>query len=254
MSNVNGSSVRAVERSLRIIRALQETPGATVTEVARRVDLPKSTVYNHIQTLYENRYLIKEGEKYRLGLRFLEHGGHTRSQMDIFKVAKPEIETLADDLGELVNLTTEEHGRGVYLYQERGKDAITLDSYVGKHQYLHSTAFGKAMLAFMPEDRVEAILDRHGMPTRTDRTISDREELFSKLATIREQGYAADDEESLQGLRCVAAPILTQSDDILGAVSVSGPVSRLSGDRFTEEIPEQILNTTNVIEINMTYM
>lgn len=253
MSNEAGSNVRAVDRSLRIVRALQESSGATVTEVSRRVDLPKSTVYNHIQTLNENGYLVKEGEEYALGLRFLEHGGHTRSRMNIFQVAKPEIESLADDLGERVNLTTAEHGKGVYLYQESGEDAITLDSYVGKRQYLHSTAFGKAMLAFMPEDRVNAVLDRHGMPTRTDRTIGDRDELFDELTTIREKGYAADDEESLQGLRCVAAPILTQSDDVLGAVSVSGPVGRLSGNRFTEEIPERILNTTNVIEINLAY-
>lgn len=253
MSHENGSTVRAVDRSLRIVRALQESSGATVTEVSKRVDLPKSTVYNHIQTLKENGYLVKEGEEYRLGLRFLEHGGHTRNRMNVFQVAKPEIEALADDLGELVNLTTEEHGKGVYLYQERGEDAITLDSYVGKRQYLHSTAFGKAMLAFMSGSRVDSILDRHGMPTRTGRTIGDREELLAELRTIRENGYAADDEESLQGLRCVAAPILTQSDDVLGAVSVSGPVGRLSGDRFTEEIPERILNTTNVIEINLAY-
>lgn len=253
MSNENGSTVRAVDRSLRIVRALQESSGATVTDVAKRVNLPKSTVYNHIQTLDENGYLVKDGDQYLLGLRFLEHGGHTRNRMSVFQVAKPEIEALADTLGERVNLTTEEHGKGVYLYQESGEDAITLDSYVGKRQYLHSTAFGKAMLAHMPEDRVEAILDRHGMPTRTDRTIGDSEALFAELRTIREDGYATDDEESLQGLRCVAAPILTQSDAVLGAVSVSGPVGRLSGDRFTEEIPERIFNTTNVIEINLAY-
>lgn len=251
MPNETGSNVRAVSRSIRIVKALQETAGARVTEVAKHVELPKSTVYNHIQTLYKNDYLVKEGDKYRLGLRFLEHGGHTRSQMDIFQVAKPEIESLAEELGEVVNLTTEEHGKAVYLYQERGEDAIQLNSFVGKHQYLHSTAFGKAMLAFMPEDRVESILDRHGMPTRTDQTIGDREELFAELATIREDGYATDDEESLQGLRCVGSPILTPSGEVLGAVSVSGPVGRLSADRLTETIPDQILNTTNVIEINM---
>lgn len=251
MSSETETDIRAVSRSIRIVNALQEMAGAGVTEVAKYVELPKSTVYNHIQTLYKNDYLVKEGDKYHLGLRLLEHGGYTRSQMDIFQVAKPEIESLAEELGEVVNLTTEEHGKAVYLYQERGKNAIQLNSFVGKHQYLHSTAFGKAMLAFMPEDRVESILDRHGMPTRTDQTIGDHEELFAELATIREDGYATDDEESLQGLWCVGSPILTQSGEVLGAVSVSGPVGRLSADRLTETIPDQVLNTTNVIEINM---
>lgn len=243
--------VRAVDRSLRIVQALQEIPGGTATEIADRVGLPKSTVYNHLQTLCENEYVTRVGEGYRLGLRFLEHGGHTRKQMDVFDVAKPEIESLANDTGELVNLLVEEHGRGVYLYRERGDHAVSLDSYIGKRQYLHSTAFGKALLAYLPEETVEEILDSKGMPTRTGRTISDRKVLFEELATIRERGYAFDDEESLKGLRCVASPILTQDNELLGAVSVSGPTSRLSGRRFNEELPDLLSSTTNVIEINM---
>jgi IclR family acetate operon transcriptional repressor len=245
--------IRAVDRSLRIVQALQEMPGGTATEIADRVGLPKSTVYNHLQTLCENEYVTRTGEGYRLGLRFLEHGGHTRKRMNVFDVAKPEIESLADETGELVNLIVEEHGRGVYLYRERGNHAVSLDSYVGKRQYLHSTAFGKAMLAYLPAETVEKILDHHGMPTRTERTISDREVLFEELATIRERGYAFDDEESLKGLRCVAAPILTQDNEVIGAVSVSGPTSRLSGQRFEEDLPDLLSSTTNVIQINMVH-
>lgn len=245
--------VRATDRTLQIVQALQEMSGGTVTEIADHVQLPKSTVYNHLQTLYNNEYVSKSGEQYSLGLRFLEHGGHTRNQMDIFQVAKPEIEALATDTGELVNLVVEEHGLAVYLHREGGENAVDLDSYVGKRQYLHSTAFGKAILAHFSDERVAEIIDKHGMPTRTNDTIADRDALFKELNEIRERGYAYDDEESLEGLRCVAAPILTQDDDVLGAVSVSGPISRISGDRFTEEIPDLLHSTTNVIEINMAY-
>jgi DNA-binding IclR family transcriptional regulator len=227
--------------------------GGTVTDIADRTGLPKSTVYNHLQTLLANQYVTRSGEGYRLGLRFLEHGGYTRDRMDIFQIAKGEIEDLATETGELVNLLVEEHGRGVYLYRERGEQAVTLDSYLGKRQGLHSTAFGKAMLAYMPDDRVHRILDRHGMPPRTERTITDRDDLFEELAEIRDRKFAYDDEESLEGLRCVASPILTQDSEVLGAVSVSGPISRLSGDRFDDEIPDLLRSTTNVIEINMTY-
>nr|WP_156586361.1 IclR family transcriptional regulator [Halorubrum sp. CBA1125] len=245
--------VRSIDRTLRIVQALQELSRGTVTEISNHVGLPKSTVYNHLQTLYENEYVSRSGEEYHLGLRFLEHGGYIRNQMDIFHVAKPEVEELAAETGELVNMLVEEHGRGVYLYRERGEQAVNLDSYIGKRQYLHSTAFGKAMLAYMAPERVDEILDKHGMISRTEHTISDREELSQELETIRDQGYAIDDEESLEGLRCVAAPILTQDDDVLGAVSISGPISRISGDRFTKEIPELLRSTTNVIEINITY-
>jgi DNA-binding IclR family transcriptional regulator len=253
MRRERDSQIRAVERTFRIVQTLQEISGGTVTAVADHVSLPKSTVYNHLQTLLANGYVARAGEEYHLGLRFLEHGGYTRVQMDVFQIAKGEVEELAAETGELVNLLVEEHGRGIYLYRERGDQAVTLDSYVGKRQGLHSTAFGKAMLAYMPEARVGKILDRHGMPKRTERTIDDREELFDELAEIRDRKCAYDDEESLDGLRCVAAPILTQQQEVLGAVSVSGPISRIRDDRFTQELPDLLRRTTNVIEINMTY-
>jgi DNA-binding IclR family transcriptional regulator len=251
---VEDPHVRAVDRSHRIVQVLQELSGGTVTEVATRVDLPKSTVYNHLQTLHANDYVTRDDEEYRLGFRFLEHGGYTRDRTDVFEVAKPELRKLAAETGELANLAVEEHGWAVYLYRVPGDQAVALDSYVGKRRHLHSTAFGKAMLAYMPDDEVEEILDAHGLSARTDRTISDREELFAELETIRERGYAYDDEESLEGLRCVAAPILTRRDEVLGAVSVSGPIGRLSGSRFETEFPELLCDTTNVIEINVTYV
>ena len=253
MATDSATYVRTIDRALRIVQALREMNGGTVTEVADEVDLPKSTVHNHLQTLHGNEYVTRVGDEYRISLRFLELGGHTRQRMSVFDVAKPEFKTLAENTGELVNLLVEEHGLGVYLYQEQGEDAVELDSYVGKHQYLHSTAFGKTMLAFMPEERVESILDRHGLPARTEGTITSRPELFDELAEIRDRGFSYDDEESLKGLRCVAAPIRTREGEVIGAVSVSGPISRLSDERFTEEIPDMLLSTTNVIEINMTY-
>ena len=253
MAPEGDSHVRTIDRALRIVQGLQEMDGGTVTEVADYVDLPKSTVHNHLQTLYSNEYLTREGDVYSLSLRFLELGGYTRDRMDVFQVAESEIKTLAEQTGELVNLLVEEHGLGVYLYREHGEDAVELDAYAGKRQYLHSTAFGKAMLAYMSEQRVEDILDRHGLPARTDQTITDREELFEDLKAIRDRGYAYDDEESLQGLRCVAAPIHAPNDSVIGAVSVSGPISRLSESRFTDELPELLQNRTNIIEINVTY-
>lgn len=253
MAPKSDTHVRTIDRALRIIQALQEMDGGTVTEISNHVDLPKSTVHNHLQTLYTNEYVTQVDDEYSTSLRFLEHGGYTRNQMDIFQVAKPEIKTLAEETGELANLVVEEHGLGVYLYREHGEEAVELDSYAGKRQYLHSTAFGKAMLAFMREERVEEILDRHGLSARTEQTVTDRDELYEDLAAIRDRGFSYDDEESLKGLRCVAAPIQSTDGDVIGAVSVSGPISRLSGDRFTEEVPDMLLSTTNVIEINMTY-
>jgi len=147
----------------------------------------------------------------------------------------------------------EEHGRGVFLYKVRGSKAVQLDTHAGKRVPLQTTAMGKTILAYQPRDEVEEIFDRHGLPQITEHTITDREELFDVLAEIRERGYAYDDEERVNGMRCVAAPITDGDNRAIAAISVSGPKSRLSGDSFTDELPDTVLRSTNVIEVNLAY-
>lgn len=243
----------ASETTLRVLEALKELDGAGVTELANELGLPKSTVHSHLATLREHEYVCKDGDTYSVGLRFLEFGEYIRAQKKIHEVARPEVENLADETGELANLAVEEHGRAVYLYRAKGKQAVNLDTFPGMRVPLHCTALGKVILANLPDERVEEVVNRHGLPERTPNTITDEQTLREELAAIRERGYAFDDEERLLGLRCVAAPVARNEDDVVGAVSVSGPTSRVKGERFTDEIPELLLNAANVIEINMTY-
>lgn len=97
------------------------------------------------------------------------------------------------------------------------------------------------------------ILDTHGMPQSTRHTITDREVLFEKLEEIRERGIAYCGQERVEGLQCVATPILSTDDRVLGAISVAGPTTRIEGERFRTEIPELVMQAANVIEINVTY-
>lgn len=238
---------------MRLVEGLRELGGAGVTELADYVDMPKSNVHNYLTTLREMDYVVKEQDQYHVGLRFLELGSHARDRKEIYRIAKPELETIADETGELVNLLVEEHGLGTYLARVRGEQAVEVEAHVGTRVYLHSTALGKAILAHLPESRVESIIDQHGLPERTDQTTTDRDELYDQLDTVRSRGYAIDDEERLKGLRCVAAPILSIDERVLGAISVSGPSQRLQGDRLEETLPERVLKAVNVIELNVTY-
>jgi len=247
------NSVKSAERTFRIIGGLQELGEAGVTELSTHLDLPKSTVHNYLSTLEQEAYVIKEGDEYRVGLRFLEHGAYARNQSQLFEPARPELDRLAAETSELCNLLVEEHGKGTYLYRTRGEDAVRVKEHVGNRVCLHSTGMGKAILAYLPEERVEAIIDRHGLAAITQRTITDRDELFETLAAIRERGVAFDDEERLSGLRCVAAPVLSNDDRVLGAISVSGPSHRFEDERFREELPKRVLETANVLELNVTY-
>lgn len=247
----SGRTIQATEISCRIIDAIDRLGQASLTEIADRVDISKSAVYNHLSTLERNGFVVKKDGEYRLSLRFVDYGITAKNNYDIRSVAKNPAEELAEQTGEVVQFMIEEHGKGVYLIKAEGEDAVNTRSYVGSENHLHCTALGKAILAHSPEERVEEIIDRHGLPEQTPNTITDREALFEQLDAIRERGYALDREEILSGLRCVAAPVFDEEDTLYGSISVSGPKTRFDGDYFEKQLPQEVRRTANVIEVNM---
>lgn len=245
--------VRTTEKTLMLVEELMERGPYGVTELADSLDMGKSAVHNHLTTLQEHGYVLQTGDRYQLGLKFLEVGGSTRKSMEFYQVAEPEVKSLADDTGELANLLVEEQGMGVYLMRSKGEDAVDLDTYAGLRTHLHTTALGKAILAHLPESHVEGIIEQHGLEQKTPQSIGSREQLFNALEGVRDRGYAIDDGERLEGLRCIAAPIKDSSDEVLGAISVSAPASRVSDDDLHGELPERVLSAANVIELNINY-
>lgn len=245
--------VKAAKVSLEIVETIRELNGAGVSELADRLDKPTSTVHDHLQTLTQEEYLVKVDETYYVGTRFLQLGDQARARRKVFEIARPQVDELAEKTGEHANLMIDEHGLGVFLYRSRGPDAVQLDTHAGMRVPLQTTALGKTIMAHRPRDEVEEIIDHHGLPEVTETTITDRDELFAELEAVRERGYAYDDEERVKGMRCVAAPITDNDGRAIAAVSVSGPKSRMRDERFTEEIPQLILRSANVVEVNLTY-
>jgi DNA-binding IclR family transcriptional regulator len=245
--------VKTTQRSLDIVETLREMDGARLTELADRLDLPNSTVHNHLSTLMERDYVLKDGDVYRVSLRFLDLGEHARNRRKVYELAKPEIEELADETGEIANLLVEENGRGVYLWSSEGENAVPLDIAPGKHVHLHATALGKCILAHLPEKRVEEIIDRRGLLAETDATITDSDALMEELEAVREQGYAIDDEERLTGMRCIGTTVKSESGNVIGAISVSGPTSAMPMNRLTDSLAEQLEGAANVIELKVAY-
>lgn len=245
--------VRSVQTSLQITKGLEKRQGATITELADHLDIPKTTVFNHLKTLESEEFVVKEGDSYKLGLQYLELGECSRIQHELFEHAKPEVVNLAQETGELSGISTEEYGQGVFLFITEGENAVRIDTQTGMRVYLHTFALGKAILAYTPYERIEEILDRYGLPAMTPNTITDREVLYDELEAIREGGIAFDDEERVKGLRTVAAPILTNDEEVLGAISVAAPTSRMKDERFQDEIPELVKNAANVVELKIRY-
>ncbi|RBI59436.1 IclR family transcriptional regulator [halophilic archaeon] len=253
MGQAQKGHLKTTENTIRIVEALRELDGAGVTELSNHLSMSKSTVHDHLTTLRQHDYVTKDEGTYVVGLGFFEVGEYARKRRKIYEVARPEVQALAEETGELANLMVEEHGRGVYLYRAQGEKAVTLDTHTGKRRYLHNTALGKAILAHLPEKRVIEILDNHGLPAATENTITDREELHDELEKIRSSGIAYCGQERVEGLQCVAAPVLGKDQEVLGAISVAAPTTRMQGERFEEKIPELVLQAANVVEINVTY-
>jgi DNA-binding IclR family transcriptional regulator len=245
--------VKSTHKSLRILETLYDLERAGVTEIADELGMHKGTVHHHLSTLEEREYVVKDDGTYKLGLKLFEMGVQTRRLTPVYSIAKEDVDRLADQTGEMANLMIEEHGRGTYVYIARGDEAVRLDTKIGTRQYLHTSALGKAILAHMSRERREAVIERHGLPAETPNTVTDREALEAELDEIRDRGVAFDGEERAEGIRCVAAPITTNRDELVGAVSVSGPSSRMRGDRFEEEIADAVSDTATVIGINVSY-
>ncbi|RQG94529.1 IclR family transcriptional regulator [Natrarchaeobius oligotrophus] len=253
---VNQDEVRTlstVERTCDVIEALQKLEGATVSEVADYLDMSMGGVYNHLATLRKRNYVVKQRDEYRLSLQFFNQGMYARNQRLLYTTGKEETRRLAQKTGEYAHLMAEEFGRGIYIYKSKGENAISEEYEQRKLEYpdyLHLSSTGKAVLAWLPRERVEVIIDCHGLPQANENTITTKEDLFSELETIRERGYALNDQEEIQGTRAIGAPIKTD-DRVYGAVSISGPVSRLNESKI-DKYAEKVLQVANVISVNIS--
>lgn len=249
--------IKTAKRTMEVIEEIGQADGVSISEVADALDMPKSTAYDYLQTLVELEYLDHDDDGYRVGTKFLGIGARRRLQMDIYRTAKPELKRLANETGEHATLMIEEHGMGVLLETVMGSNAVEVVAHDGTRTYLHTTAPGKAILAHMSEERVNSLLDKYeddGLPAFASQTITDRSELFDELATIRDREYAIDKNEALDGMRGIGVPVIRRDDDcVIGAVSVYAPLNRTTSDEFEENVVDLLLQTTNVIELNLTY-
>ncbi|WP_018258933.1 IclR family transcriptional regulator [Halomicrobium katesii] len=249
----NSGEIQSVQTAFQILEELRRRNEASLMELTDAFSLSKSSIHNYLSTLEGDGYVVKDGSTYRLSLKHLALGGKARRREQIYDIARDEVTDLAEETGEMANLLVEENGKGIYIHRDHGADAVKTDSYVGQRVNLHSTALGNAILAHLPEERVDEIIERHGLPEMTENTITERDELFERLKRVRTEGVAFDDEARVKGLRCVAVPIVNNDDVVEGAISVSGPTSRLQGDRFRSELPAKLKSVANVIELNITY-
>lgn len=255
MDETTGRTIRSVERACEIISFLQRNDEANLTEIADSVDLTPGTVHTYLNTLKQQGYVMQEAKAYRLDPWLLTLGEQVRNNLDIYRAAKEEVDGVAFETGEVVHLIVEHDGECLAAYEAFGPKAIGKDIYIQNrgdtHQFIHCTAGGKAILAHLPDEEVERIVENHGLEPVTPNTITDFEELREELEQIRERGCAFNDREQMTVIRSVGAPILDADQRVRGAISVSGPPSRVQAERFREELPKIIMEAADTAQVNL---
>lgn len=249
----DGRSVKSTRTTFRIIEALEANDAARVTDLAAELGLAKSTVHQQLSALLELGYVVQEDKRYHLGLKFLDLGEYVRTRKPEYKLAEPLVEELAEETGERAQFFAMEHGRVIYIHTKQGEHAVRADRRVGKQRYLHSSAGGKAILAYLPEEEIEAVIEQWGLPKETENTHATRESLFEDLAEIRDRGYSLNKAESISGLWSVGVPVMGPDERPVGSFSISGPRHRMKADRLHEEMVDLLLGTANELELNIAY-
>ncbi len=250
-----GRTVQSVATACEIIETLQDEDGVTVSELGDLLEMSASSVHAHLTTLKQYGFVVQHDDQYQLGPHFMPLGEYVRNHMPLYRAAKEEVNELASTTGEGAHLVIEHQGLLLSVYETFGSNAVGREYHARKREepkaHLHCTAAGKAILAHYPEERVREIAEQRGLVRQTQRTTTDVDDLLEELETVAERGYATADREQLQGIRGVGAPIEDRNHSVVGSISISAPASRLKGDVFREEIPEQVMHTANIAEINL---
>ncbi|MFB6078872.1 MAG: IclR family transcriptional regulator [Halarchaeum sp.] len=246
------STVGSDETLFAIVEALRERDGAGVTELATDLDLAKSSVHKHLRTMVEHGYAVNDGGEYRLGLEFFSVGEDARDRHDVYRAAKGQVDALAAETGEMAWLLVEENGRAVYLHGARGDADVNVESIAGSWTHLHLNSGGKAILAHLPRERVDDVVAEHGLPGRTEHTVTDRAALDAELEAIRERGYAVNRREDLEGISAIGAPVV-HDGSVVGALAVAGAARRVTREDREDELAERLLTAVDDVEVNLAY-
>lgn len=229
------SGVQSVERVFELLELITDAGGeVTLSELASSTELPLPTIHRLLRTLVPLGYIRQlPNRRYALGPRLIRLGEGAGRQLGA--MTRSQLGSLVQKLGETSNMAVLDSDMIVYVAQVPSPHAMRMFTEVGRRAHMHATGVGKAILAQLDDAAVRGIVGRAGMPTPTDMSIGNVEDLLADLARIRQRGYSIDDGEQELGVRCYAVAIPNAPTP--AAISVSGPVSRVDEDFAGRAIP-----------------
>ena len=236
--------INSVQKAIDILNLFdRQNSELGTTEIAKILDMPKSTVAGLINTLEANGFLDQnpENRKYRLGLKLVERSSMLLSQLDLRKVALPYLEELRDWCNESVNIAIRDSAEVMYIERLFGTSMLGMRSEIGKRELAHSTALGKAILSYCSDEELTTFIAQYGLPPVTQHTITDGDQFIHEIHETQERGYAIDNEENELGGRCVAASIVDYLGQPIAAISISVPIQRFPDSKlpiFSEKVKD----------------
>ncbi|HHX60456.1 MAG TPA: IclR family transcriptional regulator [Epulopiscium sp.] len=231
-------NVQSVNRTLVILETLSMNPkGLGVGEISERTELHKSTAHRLLATLVDKGY-VKQNQynNYQLTLKLFELGSKLVEELDMLEVARPYLSQIMEEINEVVHLVVLEDNAIVYVDKVEPNKTIRMHSRIGIRRPLYCTAVGKAILSTMEDEEVEEIWAKSKIKELTEYTITDLDKMKKELEGIRKKGYSTDEQENELGVRCIAIPLLDYTKKAWGAISISGPVERMTDETFEQII------------------
>lgn len=230
MTDDKTGQVRSVTRALTLLRTLAASQnGLSLSETAAEAGLAASTAHRILTTL-ESEHFVRFDQTdnlWRIGVDAFTTGAAFLKTRDVIALTRPYLRRLMEQTGETANVFLETGGEVICMEQVESRHSMRAITRVGGKVRMHCSGAGKAMLAFMAAEAREKVISHHGLPRETATTITDRGALDCALRQIRARGYAVDDGENAEGIRCVAAPVLNESGLPAAAISISGPSARI---------------------------
>lgn len=231
--SAEANHVRALDRALHVLSLLSEGKGMTLTELADISGESTSTVYRALLTMQKHNMVeyIETGQLWYVGVGAFRIGNAFLRRTSIVERSRPVMQAVMAETGETANLAVIEQMDVVFVSQVESHQPIRAFFRPGTRGPAHASGIGKALLAFMPEARIEALLKARDLASFTARTLVDPEALRADLRAIRARGWSIDDEERTEGMRCIAAPIFNAAGEAIAGISLSGPSVRVTAAR-----------------------
>lgn len=230
------ASVQSLDRAVGLLSALAGADGLTLAGVASATGLPGSTAYRLLATLQRHGLVEFEeaGQRWHIGVEAFRIGSSFLRRRKIIDRSRQALQDLSLRFGETANLAVADQGAVVFVSQVEAHAPLRAFFRPGTRAPYHASGAGKAMLAYLPPARREQMLGPGPLDRFTPRTVTDRAQLAAELDTARARGWAVDDEERNEGMRCVAAPVFNEFAEPIAGISVSGPTLRLTNGTVAE--------------------